>query len=423
MSARFSTLLATLGILIVGPAWSQPVEPFVEITLTPEEVAVGEPVSVRVSVFVPSWFVKPPVFPSLELPNAVTRLPADSTRPTRKRFGRDMWSGISRKYEIFPLIGARFRLENQAISLQYANPGGDPLRASVDIGELIFRAYVPEGARELDPYIAGTRLEIKRDIEGNDGSLEVGDAVVVTYTAELNGLSSMFLPEIIDPIVIPGVSVYPDQPVVEDTDIARRTERLTYIFNAGGDFEIPAVSMEWWNRDEERIEIATLPAIQLNVAGPLLATEESGKFEEERNWWAIAAAVALFILLGRLLWQYAAKLYALAAERKQLRIASEPFAWERVRKALGSGDAQSAHDEIVVWLHKLAPGLETRSFAANYGDDILSGELEKLNRSLYASFDETADLRNIAHGLSAARKRCLEEHDQELDVALPPLNP
>ena len=120
-------------------------EPIVRVEVTPEAVNVGESAQLRVTVLVPTWFPRPPVFPSFELSNAITRLPPDSSYPTSKRVGRETWSGIIRNYRVYPMLGATYRLAGQTIRVTWANPGADPLIAEVPIPDIEFRGVVPEG--------------------------------------------------------------------------------------------------------------------------------------------------------------------------------------------------------------------------------------------------------------------------------------
>jgi hypothetical protein len=416
-------LLCTAAALTLTQVAAQQTEPFAEISITPEEVTVGEPVTLRVSVFVPTWFAKPADFPSFEIPNAITRLPPNSSRPVSRRVGRDSWSGITRSYQIYPLIGARFVLDSRDIDVQFANPGSDPIRIDVPTGEISFSAVVPAGAEDLNPYVAGTSLNITRKIEGDMETLAIGDALVVTYTAELDGLSAIFLPDLVAPVDIPGISAYPEQPIVEDGDVARRIEKLTYIFNAGGEFSIPGISVDWWNHDSSSIETTSVAALQLAVEGAPLQAEPAGNTAPQRNWWAIIGAALLLLLVLLRLRGWAAKSLAKRQDKERQHRASEPYAWKRAEKALRGSDAHRAHDEIVRWLAKIEPGFDSRRFSERYGDADLEAELARLNRMLYAGSGDVPDLGKIARGLSAARQRCLAERIDPLDVALPPLNP
>ena len=80
----------TLIVLVAGLHWvpgAHAEGPVVRVSVAPEVVRVGEAAELTITVLVPTWFPKPPVYPSFELPNAMTQLPADSSYPTSERVG------------------------------------------------------------------------------------------------------------------------------------------------------------------------------------------------------------------------------------------------------------------------------------------------------------------------------------------------
>lgn len=423
LKSMLRNLLPLVAVAFSTSAIAEQPAPIVEIDLTPEEVLVGEALTLRVSVYVPTWFVKPPTFPSFEVPNAITRLPPDSTRPATKQVGRDTWSGITRSYRIYPLMGASFRLENRAMDVQYADPGSDTLRVQVDTGDISFSAVVPAGAEGLEPYVAGTRFEVSRSLDGDLDSLAVGDAVVATYTAELDGLSAIFIPELVATEDVAGVSVYADQPMVEDGPPARRVEKLTFIFNAGGNFEIPAVSIDWWNTESGSVQTASLVPLPISVSGPAL--EAAGRSEERRtiDWKLLIIIAAGLVLVLRWLPGVLDRLRSTLKAREELERASESYAWKQASDALASGDAHRAHDALVRWLGRLDAGLDLRAFAASFGDETLASDIDTMYRSLYTDSNAPTNLDRIASGLGRARERCLANRVDSTDLALPPLNP
>ena len=114
-----------LSLLMLVVAAAAPVrarEPIVRVTATPGVVTVGKPVALEVTVLVPTWFPKPPAYPAFELTNTITRLPPDSSYPTSAHIGRDTWSGIVRTYQIYPLIGATYRLSGETMRVTYTDP-------------------------------------------------------------------------------------------------------------------------------------------------------------------------------------------------------------------------------------------------------------------------------------------------------------
>jgi hypothetical protein len=238
-----------LAVLILALATSATAlaqgQPIVRAEVSPDTVNVGESAELTITVLVPTWFTRPSIYPSFELTNAITRLPADSSYNIRERIGNESWSGIVRTYEIYPLLGATYRLSGLSVEVTYANPGGDPRTTAVKIPEVAIRGRVPAGAEALDPYIAGQSLSLRLDVNGELDSLEAGDAVVLEYVAELDGLPAIFIPPLAPNLEFDGVSVYADVPDVEDGSPARRSEKLTLVFDAGGAFSIPGRELHY----------------------------------------------------------------------------------------------------------------------------------------------------------------------------------
>ena len=172
--------------------------PIVRVAVEPTVTPVGEPLDLTVTVLVPTWFPGPPVYPSFELANAVTRLPPDSSYPTSERVGGETWSGIVRTYRVYPLLGATYRLSGQTMRVTYADPDTrQPVTQDVAVPEIEFRGEVPAGAASLDPYLAGRELTLTREVEGELDSVEVGDAIALHTVLELDGLPSIFLPPLV----------------------------------------------------------------------------------------------------------------------------------------------------------------------------------------------------------------------------------
>ena len=163
--------------------------PIVRVVIESDIVQVGETVNVHITVLTPTWFPKPPAYPSFELPNLITRLPPDSSYPISERVNGKTWSGIVRNYQMIPLLGATFVLADQVIDVTYADPATSrPATADVVVPTIEFSAGVPSGAEALKPYLAGQKFTLIREIEGDPAELDVGDALVLRYTAELEGM-------------------------------------------------------------------------------------------------------------------------------------------------------------------------------------------------------------------------------------------
>ncbi|MGI9325631.1 MAG: hypothetical protein ACR2PZ_10460 [Pseudomonadales bacterium] len=415
-------LLALVCTCLVGSVWALE-QPIVKVALSAKSISVGEPLELQITVLGPTWFPQAPVFPSFELPNAVVRLPPNTSRGISERIGQELWSGVTRTYQIFPLIGGSYQLAEQQLRVVYADPGRSPLTTELAVPAIEFKATVPAGAQELNPYIAGRSLTLERVIEGEADALTAGDALVVRYVAELDGLLALFLPALISPMETPGMSVYADQPVLTDEELARRTETVTYVFSAGGTFSLPATSLRWWNTSTNRIETANVPALTLTVAGPPIATADTSEPRPERSRGVLFLAVALLAPTLWLLYRLSAAIRAWWHERRQRWRASEGFAFKALQQALTSGEARSAHHALLQWLDRLQPSMDSRQFALRFGEDQLADEMTRLRRYVYMHTQEPMNLQTLSQLLQRARRRHQQTAWALTNSALPPLNP
>lgn len=414
-------ILATLLFIVASETHAQQ-QPIVRVEITPQTVIVGQSAELTVTVLVPTWFTRPTVYPTFELANAITRQPDDNSYPFRERVGNESWSGIARSYDIYPLLGATYKMSGQTMTVFYANPGAEALTAEIALPEVMLRATVPAGAESLEPYIAGQRLELTLDIDSGPDDLSVGDAVVIDYTAELDGLPAIFLPPLAPELAFDGVSTYRDVPEVADDARARRSERVTLVFDAGGEFLIPDAELRFWNTATNAIETVTAAGVTLAVNGPP-ARPMSDDETVESSWLKsilIAIGVALLgLALSRGL-PLAMQRIRVAVEHRR---ASEHYAYRSLVKALGSNNTGTAYHALLAWLDRLAPGMSARTFAARYGDAPLREAIDTLSANIYANAGNSPEPKPVSTALSAARKRYLARHAPGRTTPLPPLNP
>jgi len=419
---RFVTVMI-IALLSSAAAFAQD-RPIVRAEITPETVAVGESAELKVTVLVPTWFTRPSIYPTFELANAITRLPDDSSYSIRERVGNDSWSGIVRTYEILPLFGASYRLNGQSMSIVYANPGSDPVTVEVEIPELIFRGSVPAGATGLDPYIAGRSLELSLSVEGEVDDLETGDALVLNYFAELEGLPAIFLPPLVPALSFDGVSIYADTPSLDDGTIARRSEKLTLVFDAGGEFVVPDLTLTFWNTATETIDSAMVEGFAISVAGPAAVSLNDGVEAEGRSWlWALIAAGASILAIVIYVFGSAAVGHFRVAREKRRR--SEPYAFSALQIALRANNADEAYRAMLLWLQRLNPEMSMRQLALCYGDAALVSDLESLSRMNYSRSNSgsAGNTSRLAEGLAEARQRYIGRLTATAASDLPPLNP
>ncbi|MDJ0940493.1 MAG: BatD family protein [Woeseiaceae bacterium] len=415
---RLSLLLM---LFVAGSAFAQ--EPRVLVETLPDAVGVGEPLRLRVTVLGPTFFPRAPEWPSFEIANAIVRLPPDSSRSTSQRIDGEMWTGVVRNYEVYPLVAAGFRLDGLTVTVTYADPQDrSPVKVDVAVPPVEFRATVPAGAETLRPYVAGEKLTLSRETDIGDRELEAGDAVVVTYTAELEGMPAMFIPPLYRDAPAEGVSAYADTPVIEDGEVAVRRETVTFVFDSGGEFVLPGAELDWWNRDAGAVDTALVAPVSVFVTGAVAAPTT----EALPPYRLVATGVAgLLVLLVayRILPPWLTRRRQAIAARKRAVLASEQWAFGQLLRALDQGDTYRTYVALTRWLERTDHGLDPRDFAMRYGDDSLVQQVDCLSTELYGDRQAHADLNGLKRGLIAAQVRSAKAAKRSSSPTLQPLNP
>jgi len=110
---RALLLACAVGLAALPVAAQSPADaPQVEVTIDPPEGAtVGTPLSVTLSVLAPNYLLKAPVWPDLQIADAITRVPPNASRPGSRRIGGQTWVIVSRVYGITPLRAADYTLD------------------------------------------------------------------------------------------------------------------------------------------------------------------------------------------------------------------------------------------------------------------------------------------------------------------------
>lgn len=417
-------LLAACWLALLSTNGFAQVQPVVEVTVTPEQVRVGEALELQVTVLVPTWFAQPPAYPDFELANTVTQRPPDSSFPTSRTINGENWSGIVRSFRIYPLQAADYRIDGAELGVSYANPGAAPTRMAVPLPDVRFSAVVPAGAESLSPYLAGPALRLSVDISGDTGSLASGDAVTLEYRAELDGLPAIFLPPLAPAMRFEGATVYADRPRTADGPPATRSEKLTLVFEAGGEFEVPPVTLSYWNTESGSVEQVTAEGARFSVSGPTPADSTAADDSGEALSWRSLVAVALAGLLVGALWRVWRRLLQPAWQTwHKRRLASEAHAFKVLQRALRANDNVAAYRALLAWSEHLQPPMPSRAFALRYGNAELASTLDHLGTALFGQGKTAPAGSALARDLQSARQQYHKARRARAMPALPPLNP
>lgn len=415
--------VALLFILtLAAPAGAQQdAKPVLEFTFDEAQAIPGQMLSLRMTVLVPTYMPKPPVWPALEMPNVLVRLPERSTNPTSRQVGDETWAGVTRIYRISPMVPGRFAIPPQEIVVTYADPETNkPVSAHLTTQPLSFSGITPEGTEGLNPFIAADALDLTQEIDGDPETMKPGSSVTRTVTATVRGVSPMFLPKLLPATAIEGLAAYPDEPVVIEKETrdeigGTRTERVTLMAESGGSGEAPPVSLGWYNLRTKQVETASLDGFAVSVDAP------PARRGEPLDWRAIGiigfGAVFVFAVLAWILRIAVPPLVRAVRDRYAEWLASERWAYSVLRGVVAGRRFADLYPALDDWAQKV-PGPDPRRHPA------LKDALVWLGAARYGAKEvgNTASAwKAIAAALPDARRASRKVASRA--SALPALNP
>ena len=416
-------------VLAATGARAQPA-PQLTIEMPEGEVIVGQPVTLRLKLLVPTWMPKPPVWPNFEVPSLLVRLPERATTAISESIEGETWSGVSRTYRLYPLEVGGYEIPAQKMRISYADPGKpDPISAELTIDAIRFDAVLPAGAKGLNPPVVAEGLSLEQSIEGGV-QMMTGDAVTRIVTASIQGTTPILLPGLMpdlmqnpgsDPSSDPApLRAYPKEPVLSETEengvlSGSLTQSTTYVAQAGGNVELAPITLNWFNLQSGTVETAELGGLSLVITAP--PPPPPGPADYAR-WGGLGLGMlALIWGFARAVWPRLRRLHGRMTARWR---GSETYAHTRVLRAIRARDLTQTLRALDIWagFHPALTRAESDPLAqvlagigaARFGRAGQSGEVSIWKGVAHA-------YRHLRRSLHSARRK------QQGGEALPGLNP
>jgi hypothetical protein len=412
-------------LLLVLPMSAQAqTEPQLSVDLPEGEVIIGKPLTLRIKLLVPTWMPKPPVWPTLEVPSLLVRLPERASTPISETINGETWSGISRAYRLYPLEIGGYEIPGQTLAVTYADPGKpDPIVARIPLDAIRFQAVLPKGATGLDPPIVASGLTLEQQIDGPQ-ELETGGAVTRVVTISIKGTTPILLPSLMPELPAnlpdPPLRAYPREPVVREVEqrgvlSGSKVEATTYVAQSGGMAELPAITVKWFNLESGKVETAHLGEVSLSITAP--PPPPPGPADYAR--WGVIALVVLAVAVG-LAWLVGPRLRRARTRIGNIWRGSRRFAHRRVMQALKARDLNETMAAFDLWAafdRRSDPHLQARFLDA-------LAQIGAAKYAINAKPDVSLLWRNARHCYFEVRKydRAARKADESAN-ALPPLNP
>jgi hypothetical protein len=371
--------------------------------------------------------------------------PLGDERDYRTRIADKSYLVLEQQFALFPQQSGRLRIA--PVMAEVRIPSGstfDPFRSGGKIRRLRSQQVFID-VEPIPPGVAGsywlpaTRLELSEEWQSDLDGLVAGEPITRSLTLVADGLTAAQLPEL--PLQqVDGIKQYPDQAGLQNSRsnkgvTGKREQKVALIPGAEGTYRVPEISLPWWNLETGKLETATIPARELNVAAattvvaPTSVTEQpvtqaEGQVSPGNNFWLwLSLLLACGWIASGFYWWFKARRAgirdAVAVEHPGLREARK-----QLRRACDANDGVSARHALLDWGRALLAPREINNLqqlGGSLGDD-LTLQIERLNQSLYAEAAaawQGHDLWSVCQQLEKT-----VESERNRDVAhLLPLNP
>ena len=437
-------------------AQKKPAKIWATASFNKNNVMVGEPLVVTISVYTSTWFTKPPVFEEIQIKGALlVRLEQRSGAKT-VTIGRKQYPAIEQRFVIYPnAIG-----ENTLPSFKVKTtspPEGDykGLERTVATKERKFMVQGPPEGMDTSKWLTAYDVTISETWDKPLNNITAGDVLERRISIRASGaLAAAIRP--LDSTNIEFGTIYPKTPLLGNFQnsasfTGSRTEITNYLIEKDGTFTIPETSISWFSLRTKQLESAKLEAIEIEVATnpdlafiltrqkelqAELAKEEIPEILEEKpfkffglNWWQLLLSILATLSVLKLSYDKIRAIQFQNKKRNKEKLASEEHYFQLVGEACKKGETKSFLRQLMFWYdrfrtEKYKP--EFSDFAMKSKDEVLSEKLDVINKYAYREDKIDANLTEaeiLFNELSNARNKSQSEGERMTKEGWIDLNP
>lgn len=248
--------------------------------------------------------------PDISAPGIITEVVAGWPKQYKQIYGNRYSIITEIKYYVTPISAGKLELAAPTLEGEIQSAVG-MINGYYDLNPFIIQGE-PMILNILEPPIATKdwsplqELVLEEEWSGLD-NVKVGDTITRRVTMLAKGNFSSQLPEIRTAQENDQLKVYVNKSTSTDnleeksnTIVSTRQEEFALVPKESGEIALPAINIKWWNLRTNKLEIATLPAKNINVAPPVVLESAiiqdfaSGPASSNKRWYY----VLFFFLVG-----------------------------------------------------------------------------------------------------------------------------
>lgn len=390
-------------------------------TVDPAQPVLGQHVRLLVDVLFPDSMPAPPEVVTPQAPGLQVFRFESQGLTMRDTIDSHPYAGQRFEFAVYPRRAGTLTVP--PVEVRLMNRAGDETgRARGEAQSLTVTA--PIGVDSSKPVVASTYVTLKETWQPDNASkpLRVGDALVRTITRQAADTPALGF-SALNAMAPQGVRVYVDQPQTNDRvsrgDLTgERTDRLTYVFEKAGDYEVPALSQAWWDLAAKALKKATAPGKRVTVAAapaPAAARNDSASRLFALGWRRLTALAVGAAIAAALVGMTITRLVKTSRQRRA-RGPTERALFRALERAGRTADPGAIWRALQAWREAANPDPQALARLPS---------MQALDRRLFGPDGapwEAAQGAKLVHEIKLMRPSKLGSATAP-GISLPPLNP
>ena len=247
--------------------------------LSPDAGAVpGQKMTLTVEIATERWFSGGTRLSLPEVPGVVILQTEQFASNASERRGDQNWVLQRWTLDIYAQRPGDFTLPPVTARLKInAGDAGD-VEGALKTPPVTFSVELPTTLAGVEQWVAAPEYSVSQSFDRSLEGLQVGDAFDRELVFAASDVMAMMLPTF-SVEKLAGLAAYPAPPVLDNSNNrgqirASRTERISYVVQAEGEYQLPAADFFWWDTATAQLKVLSLPATTLTVgAGAAVGTD------------------------------------------------------------------------------------------------------------------------------------------------------
>jgi len=244
----------------------------VESEISPAEGLVpGQQARLLLTVATDRWFSGGTRIAIPEVPGLVILQTEQFASNASENRGGQSWVIQRWALDVYPQRAGNFVIPAMTLKVKVSAGPGVEVEGELSAPAVRFPVSVPAALEQADHWVAAPAYSVSQNFDRLLTDLQVGDAFEREVVFEATGVMAMMLPAL-EVTEQAGLAAYPAPPELDNRSnrgetSARRSQRISYVVEAAGDYLLPAREYFWWDTRHDELRLLSLPEQRFSVVG------------------------------------------------------------------------------------------------------------------------------------------------------------